>query len=130
MKNMMIYEPAMCCSTGVCGVSYDPQLLRIATVLASLEKNGVKVTRYNLTGAPQEFVKNAKISELLAKDADVLPVTVVDGEVVLTKRYPTNDEFVSLLEVPESYLGEAKKVKVTPVAKKSGGCGCSDGKCC
>jgi len=86
MKKMIIYEPAMCCSTGLCGVGVNPELLRISTVLASLEKNNVKVERYNLTNAPQEFLKNAEVNQLISKSVDVLPVTVLDGKVVLTKR--------------------------------------------
>ena len=132
MKKMIIYEPAMCCSTGLCGVGVDPELLRISTVLSNLDKNGIKVERYNLTNAPQEFIKNAEVNQLISNGVDELPVIVLDGKVVITKRYPTNDEFISMLNVPRSYLGETlkpvAKVKVTP--KNSGGCGCSGGKCC
>jgi hypothetical protein len=126
MKKMTIYEPAMCCSTGLCGVGVNPELLRISTILSNLEQNNIKVERYNLTNAPQEFVKNAEVGKLLAIGVDMLPIIVVDGKVVITKRYPTNDEFVSLLEIPRSFLG-VSKAKVTP--KTSGGCGCS-GNCC
>lgn len=122
MKKMFLYEPAMCCSTGLCGVSVNPELLRISTVLASLKKHDIQVERYNLTNAPQEFVKNAEVNRLIAKGVDILPVTVLDGKVVLTERYPTNDEFISMLNVPESYLGEKPQ--------NSGGCCCSGGKCC
>ena len=58
MKTMTIYEPAMCCPTGLCGVGVDPELLRISTVLNTLKENGVEVARFNLTTAPAEFVKN------------------------------------------------------------------------
>lgn len=51
MKKMQIYEPAMCCSTGLCGVGVDQELLRISTVLNSMEKNGVMVERFNLSSA-------------------------------------------------------------------------------
>lgn len=43
MKKMFIYEPAMCCSTGLCGVSVDPELLRLSTVISSLQKMGLKL---------------------------------------------------------------------------------------
>ena len=33
MKTMKIYEPAMCCTTGLCGVGVDSELLRVSTVL-------------------------------------------------------------------------------------------------
>jgi len=132
MKKMTIYEPAMCCPTGLCGVGVDPELLRISTVLSNLEKNNIKVERYNLTSAPQEFIKNVEVNQLISKGVEMLPITVFDGKVVLTKRYPTNDEFISMLNVPRSYLGEkpqsVTRVKVT--TKTSGGCGCSGGNCC
>lgn len=127
IKKMILYEPAMCCPTGLCGVGVNSELLRISTVLANLKKHGIQVERYNLSNAPQEFMRNAAVHQLLSKGVDILPVTVLDGKVVITKRYPTNDEFVSMLNVPGSYLGE-NKAKATP--QNSGGCGCSGGKCC
>lgn len=51
MKTMKIYEPAMCCPTGLCGVGVDPELLRISTVLNTLKQNGVEVQRFNLANA-------------------------------------------------------------------------------
>jgi hypothetical protein len=130
MKKIFIYEPAMCCSTGLCGVGVDPELLRISSVLNTLKKNGVEVQRFNLSNSPQEFVNNKAVNELInKKGVDELPVTVLDGEIVITGRYPTNEEFVKFLDIPKSLLGEQPKaLKVT--LKKSGGCGCSGGKCC
>lgn len=37
MKKMITFDPAMCCSTGVCGPSVDKELLRVATVLNTLK---------------------------------------------------------------------------------------------
>lgn len=86
MSKMVIFDPAMCCSTGVCGPSIDPELLRVATVLNNLGKKGVKVERYNLTSNPQVFVDNKKVNEILKqKGMDVLPVIIVDDEIVKTK---------------------------------------------
>lgn len=48
MIKMQIFEPAMCCSTGLCGVGVDPELLRISTVLDTLKNNGAHVDRFNL----------------------------------------------------------------------------------
>ncbi len=131
MKTMQIFEPAMCCATGLCGVGVDPELLRISTVLNSLEKNGMKVERYNLTNAPMEFIKNNQVNEQLkAQGVDILPLTVLNGEIVITGRYPTNDEFVEYLNVPASFIREQPKVAKASIKKATGGCGCSDGSCC
>ena len=62
MKKITIYEPAMCSPTGLCGVGIDQELLRISTVVSSLEKNGVISERYNLTNSPQEFIKNQEVN--------------------------------------------------------------------
>ncbi|WP_416176179.1 arsenite efflux transporter metallochaperone ArsD [Clostridium sp.] len=123
MKKMIIYDPAMCCSTGVCGPSVNRELLRVSVVLNNLKKKGIIVERYNLTNNPQAFVDNKSINELLnAEGPDILPVIMVDGKVVKTKGYPTNEEFCNLLEIPESYI--RAKVKL-----KSKDCGCEGG-CC
>ena len=46
MKKIEIFDPAMCCSTGVCGPSIDPDLLRIATVLDPLKGKGIIIKRH------------------------------------------------------------------------------------
>ncbi|MDD7793531.1 arsenite efflux transporter metallochaperone ArsD [Clostridium sp. 'White wine YQ'] len=128
MKKMIIFDPAMCCSTGVCGPGVDPELLRVSTVLNNLKSNGVMVERYNLTSNPQAFVDNKVINELLNSDGvDILPVIIVEDKVVKTKGYPTNEEFCSLLDIPEDYLKVAIKKATLNVKPKS--CGCKGG-CC
>jgi hypothetical protein len=131
MKKMQIFEPAMCCSTGLCGVGVDPELLRISTVLNSLKKNNVVVDRFNLNNAPQEFINNRVVNNYInTKGVDGLPITVLDGEIVKTSKYPTNEEFIKFLDIPDNFLGEQRKtIKVTIKNKKTGGCGCSGGKC-
>lgn len=124
MKKMIIFDPAMCCSTGVCGPAIDPKLLRVSTVLNNLKIKGIIVERYNLSNNPQAFVDNNTINQLLNSDGvDILPVTILDGEVVKTKEYPTNEEFCKMLEIPEDYL------KATIKKPKANGCGCKSG-CC
>lgn len=105
MKTMKIFEPAMCCPTGLCGVSVDPELLRISTVLNTLKQNGIEVQRFNLTNAPMEFVNNQAVSEFLKKfGPEKLPVILVDDFIVISGRYPTNAEFASWLELPPELL--------------------------
>lgn len=125
MKKMVIFDPAMCCSTGVCGPSVDKNLLRVSTVINRLEKKGVLVERHNLTSNPQIFVDNKQINKMLNDEGiDILPVTMVDGKVVKTKEYPTNEEFCKLLEVPEEYIISELRAR----KQKSNCCG-KDG-CC
>lgn len=124
MKKIAIYEPAMCCETGICGVGVDPELIRISTVLNALKKNGVGVDRFNLSNAPMAFVNNQTINKYInEKGSDGLPAVLLDDEIIMTGRYPTNAEFLDLLGIPESYLSE-------PKTDNDGGCCCSDGQCC
>jgi len=130
MKIMKIYEPAMCCSTGLCGVGVDPELLRISTVLNTLKNNGVVVERFNLSNAPQEFVTNKTVNNYINEfGVDGLPVVFIEDEIAITGRYPTNDEFVTLLNVPKSYIGE-KPSSEESTENKNQDCGCSGGGCC
>jgi Arsenical resistance operon protein ArsD len=122
MKKMIIFDPAMCCSTGVCGPSVNPELLRVSTVINNLSNKGILVERYNLTSNPQIFVDNKTINEILMKQGvDVLPVTMVDGKIVKMGKYPTNDEFCNLLEISPDLLKAEEK--------KSNSCCCKGG-CC
>lgn len=105
MKKMCIYEPALCCETGLCGVNVDPELLRISTVLNTLKNEGVVIERYNLNNAPMEFVKSSIVNQYVnEKGVDGLPVVTVDGEIVLAGRYPANDEILTLLDLPAELL--------------------------
>jgi hypothetical protein len=123
MKNIEIFDPAMCCSTGVCGPGIDPELMRIATLVNGLAKKGITVKRHNLSSNPQDFVSNKAVSDLLAKEgAEALPITLADGVVVKTKVYPTNEEFSEWLDIRIA----TKSVTLN----KSKSCGCGDGNCC
>ena len=123
MKKMIIFDPAMCCSTGVCGPSVNKELLRVSTVLNTLKNKGVLIERYNLTSNPQIFVDNKEINEILnTKGIDALPVIMLEGIVIKEGGYPTNQEICELLELPLSYL----KVDIK---KPNKSCGCKGG-CC
>lgn len=130
MKEMQIFEPAMCCPTGLCGVSVDPELLRISTVLNNLKNKGVMIKRFNLSTEPQEFVSNQTVNAFVnEKGVEGLPIVTLEGEIVITGRYPSNDEFVQLLNVPKSYIGEKPSI-IKATIKKKPSCGCSGGDGC
>lgn len=121
MKKIRIYEPAMCCSTGVCGVSVDPELLRMSSLVEKLDKKGIDIKRFNLNSAPQEFVENKKVNEILnQKGEDVLPLTMVDDEIIKSGAYPSNEEFEEILST-----------KIDKKNEEESSCGCSsDSGCC
>ena len=105
MKKIVIYDPALCCPTGLCGVNIDPELMRIAVVVETLKKKGIKVERYNLRDNPQVYVDNKAINDFLMKEgAEKLPVTTVDGVIEITASYPSNMQIAEWLGVSEDEL--------------------------
>lgn len=125
MSKIEIFDPAMCCSTGVCGPSINKELLRVATVINNMVKKGADVTRHNLASEPQAFIDNKKVNEYLnSKGAEVLPITMVDGEVKKIKDYPTNEEFAH-------WSGLSKEdLSTITIKKPTKSCGCNNKGCC
>lgn len=112
MKNVEIFDPAMCCPTGVCGPSVDPELTRVASAVFSLEKRGFQIKRYQLTTDTEKFAENKEITRIFEeKGPDALPVVLVDGKPVKVGSYPTNEEFAEWFGVNAEELTEKPKVK-------------------
>jgi len=89
MKLIQVYDPPLCCSTGVCGPDVDPVLPRFAGLLAQLGAAGVKVERYNLAQQPLPFVQNPAVKALLDTEGTAaLPAIFIDGELALKGAYP------------------------------------------
>jgi hypothetical protein len=98
MKTIQVYDPPMCCSSGVCGPEVDPVLPRFAGLLAQLQVHGVEVRRFNLAQQPVEFVRQATVKAALQTEGTAaLPLIFVDGEVAFKGRYPEQDERAELM---------------------------------
>lgn len=95
-----IYDPAMCCSSGMCGPSIDPVLIKMNEAVLALKKQGVEVLRFNLAQQPKEFMANKAVAGLLHKSGKkALPVTILNGEVFRTGGYPTYEEICTALGI-------------------------------
>lgn len=93
MATIQIYDPAMCCATGVCGVDVDQALVTFAADLDWLKSKGVPVTRFNLGQQPQAFAAQAQVRRLLQTQGDkALPAVLLDGELKSGGRYPSRDQ--------------------------------------
>jgi len=98
MPMIAVYDPPMCCSTGVCGPSVDPALPKFAADLDWLSVKGVEVVRYNLARNPGAFAQNALVRDALQKKGnECLPLILVDGKIVSTASYPNRDELMGLV---------------------------------
>jgi len=122
-RRVELFEPAMCCQTGVCGPSVDQQLIDVREDLRWVEGLGATVARHNLSSDPDAFVANPKVTGLMAAFGDgALPALLFDGEIALHGRYPSRDELAGL-------LGAAAP---QPLQLAVGGdaCACEPGGCC
>jgi AhpD family alkylhydroperoxidase len=98
MNTIQVYDPPMCCSTGVCGPEVDPTLVRFAADLKWLGEQGVTVQRFNLTQTPIAFAENETVRAMLTeKGESALPLVLVDGKVVVTGTYPSREELAGLV---------------------------------
>ena len=93
MSTVKVFDPPMCCSSGVCGAEPDIGLARFSADLQWLRGQGVGVQRFNLTQQPEQFVAEAAIMEAVkAGGTAALPIVMVDGRVVAAGRYPSREE--------------------------------------
>src|ERR1700758_1451161 len=97
MKRLEVFDPPMCCSTGVCGPVVDPVLPRFVADLHWVANHGVDVKRYNLAQEPQAFGANSLVKAALTEHGkECLPLLVVDGKVVSKGVYPDRQKLVEL----------------------------------
>jgi hypothetical protein len=90
-KSVEIFDPPMCCSTGICGPAVDPKLVAIQETILKLQAEGVTVNRYQLTSHPAAFLQQPAVAALLRTPEGIksLPVTVVNGRVISKGEYPS-----------------------------------------
>ncbi len=112
MSKLKVYDPAMCCSTGVCGPQVDMTLVGFAADLDWLKRQGVEVERYNLSQQPAAFVANSVVSEEVRRDINVLPILLVDDEIVCRGRYPLRTELADLFSIKDE--GRPGLLRVIP----------------
>jgi AhpD family alkylhydroperoxidase len=98
MSILEVYDPPMCCSTGVCGPDVDPKLAQFAGDLDWLKGQGVEVRRFNLAQEPVRFVEMSAVKTIMDRSGgDELPAIVFDEKVAVAGRYPTRDELVGIV---------------------------------
>jgi hypothetical protein len=105
MKTLKIFDPAMCCSTGVCGPDVDTELVQLASFLKNLDETAVKIERYNLSQEPAAYTSNETVAAVLQeKGVDALPLVILDDEVISTGAYPALEKLSGLLGTTEVSL--------------------------
>ncbi len=100
MSTLTLYEEAMCCSTGVCGPDPDDELVEISAALDQLEDavTDLEVSRANMQHNIDEFLENQQIYDLVQENGpEILPITVVDDEIVAKSHYLSYDDLKELV---------------------------------
>jgi len=95
---VQLFDPPMCCSTGLCGPSVDQTLVDVNEMVMALQAEGVRVERYQLSTSPQAFLGNADVMRLVREQTiSALPITVVYGKLIKYGAYPTVNEIEAAL---------------------------------
>ena len=93
MKKIRVFDPALCCSTGVCGVEVDQALVNFSVDVAWANAQGAQIERFNLAQQPMAFAQDPAVKGFLERSGhEALPLILVDGEVALAGRYPNRPE--------------------------------------
>jgi hypothetical protein len=108
MPAIRIFEPALCCNSGVCGPDVDQALVTFTADLSHLKELGADIQRHNLANDPSSFAANATVRAFLqVAGSDGLPLTLVDGITVQTGSYPAREQL-------ERYAGLAASDTAAP----------------
>ena len=116
MNKIEVFDPPMCCSTGVCGPSVDPALARFSSDLHWLANQRIAVERYNLAQQPQAFAANEAVKTALQQFGnECLPLILLNGVIVSKGTYPTRDELARLTGAEADPAGHLKPGAQLPV---------------
>jgi hypothetical protein len=120
-----VFDPALCCSTGVCGPSLDPLLARFAADLDWLKSQGVSVERCNLAQQPAAFAADGAVKSALETQGEVgHPLVKVNGHVKRSGTYPSREELASWAGIgaAESAIDAAASREPVTTEKAKGSC--------
>ena len=102
MSSMCLYEAKDPDTT-------SPDYIRITKLIEQLKLRGILINR-------AKWDTNPNVSRLVSQNGEkILPAVVVNDFIMITGRYPTNDEIRQILHVPDKLIAEECQ-----------GCGC----CC
>lgn len=120
MKTIQVFDPALCCSTGVCGADVDEALVHFSADVDWARQQGAHIERFNLAQQPLVFAENPVVKGFLTRSGqEALPLILVEGEVALAGRYPNRSELARFADI-------AAPMVAARVAKSC----CSGGSCC
>lgn len=86
-----IFDPPMCCPTGICGPTIDQDLLDVNEMVKDLKDAGYQVERYQMTSHPAKFTGNHQVMALIReKQMAALPIILLRGKIFTEGYYPNS----------------------------------------
>ena len=128
MKTLQVFDPAMCCSTGVCGPSVDQRLVKLAADIGFLKSRGVAVERFNLGHQPEAFAANSLVLAEMGREAEHLPLFLVDGKLCSKGTYPDRAEMASWFGIEAEVSAIKPRVALKMATQKC--CDSGEDGCC
>ena len=94
-----IFDPPLCCPTGLCGPVLDTTLVDLGEALLARRSQAVTaVVRRQMASEPRELMRTVRSTPSSRHGTSrSLPITVVRGRKVKTDAYPTLDELRAAL---------------------------------
>lgn len=124
-----VYEPALCCDTGVCGPDLDQALVTFSADVDHMRGLGAEISRHNLANDPTAFAENDDVRAFLEVVGSAgLPLTMVDGITVGTGSYPTRDQLLRYARLARTTVGPAAVTELGLTEIPGSSCGSSG--CC
>ncbi len=97
MSTIEIFEPALCCNTGVCGDDVDQGLVTFSADMDWVRSQGGDIARFNLASEPLAFAEREPVKAFLqVSGSEGLPLVLVDGVTALTGRYPDRTQLAKV----------------------------------
>jgi len=119
--SIQVFDPPLCCSTGICGPDVDPELVRFAADLEWLAKQGVEVERINMSQEPGRFAEDPVVArELQARGNECLPLVLASGTVASRGRYPSRTELADYADL-DAQLAKAESDAIVATEGCCGG---------
>lgn len=119
MKSIQVFESSSFNKKGLNVADVDQQRISFADDIKWAEQNAIQIKRFIFEQQPTAFANNQLVKNFIERSGqEALPLILVDGELILSGRYPNRIELSNWSELFQPIIE----------TKPSTGC-CSGGKC-